>query len=42
MQSADTVLEARWVVPVVPRGTVLEHHAIAIADDRIAAVCPIA
>lgn len=42
MQSADTVLEARWVVPVAPRGTVLEHHAVAIAGGRIAAVCPIA
>ena len=38
--SADTVIEARWVIPVEPRGVVLDDHAVAIAGDRIAAVLP--
>lgn len=37
----ETLIEARWVVPVRPSGTVLEHHAIAIdAQGRIAALLP--
>jgi len=42
MQVADTVIEARWVVPVRPRGAVLEHHALVIERGRIAALLPIA
>ncbi len=42
MHAADIVLEARWVVPVTPRGAVLEHHAVAIRDGRIVAIAPIA
>ncbi|MEK6211176.1 MAG: TRZ/ATZ family hydrolase [Pseudomonadota bacterium] len=38
--SADTVIEARWVIPVEPHGTVLNDHSVAIAGDRIAAVLP--
>ncbi|MGH8692814.1 MAG: amidohydrolase family protein, partial [Burkholderiales bacterium] len=38
--SADTVIEARWVIPVEPHGTVLNDHSVAIADDRITAVLP--
>lgn len=38
----DTLLECRWVVPVRPRATVLEHHAVAIRDGCIVAVAPIA
>ena len=40
--SADLVIEARWVVPVNPAGTVLEDHAIAIAGSDILAVLPAA
>ncbi len=40
MHVADTVIEARWVVPVRPRGVVLEHHALVIEDGRIAALLP--
>ena len=42
MQSVDTVIEARWVVPVRPRGAVLEHHAVMIDQGRILAVQPTA
>ncbi|MEM1081747.1 MAG: amidohydrolase family protein [Pseudomonadota bacterium] len=31
----------RWVVPVVPEGTVLQRHAVVIDGDRIEAVLPI-
>jgi len=42
MQSVDTVIEARWVVPVRPRQCVLEHCAVAIDAGRIIDVLPIA
>ena len=38
----DTLIEARWVVPVEPHGVVLENHAVAIAGGRIEAILPIA
>ncbi len=38
--NADTLITARWVVPVVPRGEVLEHHAVVIARGIIADVLP--
>ena len=38
--NADTVIIARWVVPVIPREAVLEHHAIVIANGKIIDVLP--
>jgi 5-methylthioadenosine/S-adenosylhomocysteine deaminase len=38
--SADTVVEARWIIPIEPHGTVLNDHSVAIAGDRITAVLP--
>lgn len=38
--NADTVIHARWVVPVEPRGTVHEGWAVAVGDGRIAALLP--
>jgi len=40
MDNVDLVVEARWVVPVEPRGRVLEHHAVVIDDGRISAILP--
>ncbi len=40
MQVIDELIHARWVIPVVPRKTVLEHHAIAIHDGRIVDILP--
>jgi len=40
MESVDTLLTARWVVPVEPDGRVLEHHAVAVRDGRIVEVLP--
>jgi len=42
MQAGDTVIEARWIVPVRPRATVLENHAEVVAQGRIAALLPAA
>jgi len=39
--AVDTLLEARWVVPVEPHGLVLEHHSVALAGDRIVGIAPI-
>jgi 5-methylthioadenosine/S-adenosylhomocysteine deaminase len=40
MTSVETVIEARWVLPVEP-ACVLEHHAVVVDDGRIVAVVPI-
>ena len=34
------LISARWIIPVEPRATVLEHHSIAIANGRIEAILP--
>ncbi len=36
------VIEARWVVPVVPHGVVLEDHAVVVHQGQICGVLPIA
>jgi 5-methylthioadenosine/S-adenosylhomocysteine deaminase len=41
MQPVDTLIEARWVIPVEPHGVVLEHHAVAVDGTRIVALGPI-
>ena len=38
--AADLVIEASWVIPVEPYGSVLENHAVAITDGRIVALLP--
>lgn len=38
----DTLLSARWIIPVEPAETVLQDHAIAIDKGIIAAILPIA
>jgi len=40
MQQIDTLVHARWVIPVEPHGQVLEHHAVAVHNGRIVAVLP--
>jgi len=42
LSAVDLLIEARWLVPVEPHGTVLENHAVAIANGRIEAILPIA
>jgi len=36
----DLIIEARWVIPVIPRGAVLEHHAVAVRGGRVLAIEP--
>lgn len=38
----DQVIEARWVVPVVPHGVVLEDHAVVVHHGQICGLLPIA
>jgi 5-methylthioadenosine/S-adenosylhomocysteine deaminase len=40
MQPVDTLIQARWIIPVEPRQMVLEHHALAIDGGRIVAIVP--
>lgn len=38
--AADLRINARWVIPIEPAGVVLEHHAVLVQGERIAAVLP--
>lgn len=40
MQEIDHLIHARWIIPVEPENTVLEHHAIAIQEGRILEILP--
>ncbi len=40
MTSIDTLINARWIIPVEPAGLVLEDHALAIDNGRIVALLP--
>ena len=31
----DSLIHARWIIPIEPAGTVLEHHALAVHQGRI-------
>jgi len=36
----ETLIEARWVIPVEPAGTVLADHSVALDGGRIVAILP--
>jgi 5-methylthioadenosine/S-adenosylhomocysteine deaminase len=40
MNPIDTLVQARWVIPVEPTGVVLERHSIAVEDGAIRDVFP--
>ena len=40
MGNVDKVIHARWVVPVDAANQVLDHHSIAITENRIHAILP--
>jgi 5-methylthioadenosine/S-adenosylhomocysteine deaminase len=41
-QACDLIIEAGWVVPVVPHGVVLTDHAVVVSAAQIMAVLPVA
>jgi 5-methylthioadenosine/S-adenosylhomocysteine deaminase len=40
-QTADHLISASWIIPVIPKGQVLENHAIIIKDQTIIDILPI-
>jgi len=36
---ADLLISAKWVIPVLPQGCVLENHCVAVRADRVVAIC---
>lgn len=38
--NVDTLISARWVIPVEPENTVLEDHSVVIQDGKIIAILP--
>ena len=40
MKTTETLIHARWVIPVEPDGVVLEYHSIAIDEGRMSAILP--
>jgi 5-methylthioadenosine/S-adenosylhomocysteine deaminase len=42
MREIDSLLHARWIVPVEPDGLVFEHHSLAIHEGRILELLPTA
>jgi 5-methylthioadenosine/S-adenosylhomocysteine deaminase len=40
MEQIDTLIAARWIIPIEPAGRVLEDHAVAIHHGRIVALAP--
>lgn len=41
MEHIDTLLSARWIIPIEPAGVALEGHAVAIHQGRVLAVLPV-
>jgi len=40
INAADIRINARWLIPIEPANTVLDHQAVLIQGDRIAAILP--
>jgi 5-methylthioadenosine/S-adenosylhomocysteine deaminase len=38
--AVDSVIDARWIVPVEPAGTVLDHHSLIVDQGRILDLLP--
>jgi 5-methylthioadenosine/S-adenosylhomocysteine deaminase len=39
-KTIDSLIHARWIIPVAPGDTVLEHHAVAVHEGRILELLP--
>jgi 5-methylthioadenosine/S-adenosylhomocysteine deaminase len=42
LRGVDTLIYARWILPITPAATLLQNHAIAISDGIISAIVPAA
>ncbi len=40
LKAIDTLIHARWIIPIEPHDTVLEDHAIAVHEGRIVELLP--
>ncbi|MBF2760046.1 MAG: TRZ/ATZ family hydrolase [Ectothiorhodospiraceae bacterium AqS1] len=40
METADLLIEARWIIPIEPENTVLDDHAIVVRNKKIEAILP--
>jgi 5-methylthioadenosine/S-adenosylhomocysteine deaminase len=40
MQTIDTLIKSRWLIPVIPENTVLDDHAVAVHAGRIIDILP--
>jgi 5-methylthioadenosine/S-adenosylhomocysteine deaminase len=40
-QTVSLIIEARWILPVLPSNTLLLHHAVVVNADKIIAICSI-
>lgn len=40
-QQVSLIIEAHWVLPVIPSNAILEHHAVVIDAEKIIDICPI-
>ena len=40
--AADLIVSARWIIPIAPADTVLEHHAVVVCDGCIVSIEPAA
>ncbi len=40
MTAVDTLIHGRWITPVEPAATILEHHSVAIHEGRILDILP--
>lgn len=38
-QSADLIIEARWLLPIIPRNNLSEHRAVVIQSGKIIDIC---
>lgn len=40
MQTIDTLIHARWIIPIQPENTVFEHYSLAIHEGKIVGLLP--
>lgn len=40
MKTVSMIINARWVIPVVPSETIYENYSVVIEDERIIDILP--